>query len=58
MVVNGWRPDAENADHGKNSKAERLLEEHRASAAIGADDGGSRRRRGSSRKRLINASGQ
>ena len=31
MVVNGWGPGAENADHGKNSKAERLLEEHRAS---------------------------
>jgi hypothetical protein len=31
MVVNGWRPGAENADQGKNSKAERLLEEHRAS---------------------------
>jgi hypothetical protein len=31
MVVNGWRPGAENADHGKNSKTKRLLEEHRAS---------------------------
>jgi hypothetical protein len=30
MVVNGWGPGAEKADHGKNSKAERLLEEHRA----------------------------
>jgi len=30
MVVNGRRPGAENADHGKNSKTKRLLEEHRA----------------------------
>jgi hypothetical protein len=25
MVVNGWGPGAENADHGKNSKAKRLI---------------------------------
>jgi hypothetical protein len=31
MVVNGRRPGAEDADHGKNGKTERLLEEHRAS---------------------------
>jgi hypothetical protein len=31
MVMNGRRPGAENADHGKNGKTERLLEEHRAS---------------------------
>ena len=34
MVVNGRRPRAENADHGKNSKTKRLLEEHRASERL------------------------
>ena len=29
MVMNGRRPGAENADHGKNGKTERLLAEHR-----------------------------
>jgi hypothetical protein len=29
-VVNGRRPGAENADHGKYSKTERLLAEYRA----------------------------
>jgi len=28
MVVNGWWPGAENADHCENSKTKRLLQEH------------------------------
>jgi len=28
MVVNGWWPGAENADHGENSKTKSLLKEH------------------------------